>query len=206
MGVRGGCGGWCGAPGPWAGGWGCSVASGGDAAVDVPGLGDEQAGRVDQQGGVGVLVGQLPADPVGLVPVGQVGGDPPGLAVLGQGGDSVVDLGRVLRSGPPAPRPGPAGGRSPRWPATPDGPAPRTPRSPSSGESGHQLGLPSPKQRPYSPGSAPVHVQTTPVASATSAGPEADNAAPAVCSHHGEPPSASPASGNPRLPASVLSC
>ena len=41
-----------------------------------------------------------------------------------------------------------------------------------------------------------------PVASAASAGPEADNAAPAVCSHHGEPPSASPASGNPRLPAS----
>jgi hypothetical protein len=155
LGVRGGCGGWCGAPGPWAGGWGCSVASGGDAAVDVPGLGDEQAGRVDQQGGVGVLVGQLPADPVGLVPVGQVGGDPPGLAVLGQGGDSVVDLGRVLRSGPPAPRPGPAGGRSPRWPATPDGPAPRTPRSPSSGESGHQLGLPSPKQRPYSPRVSP---------------------------------------------------
>jgi hypothetical protein len=206
LGVRGGCGGWCGAPGPWAGGWGCSVASGGDAAVDVPGLGDEQAGRVDQQGGVGVLVGQLPADPVGLVPVGQVGGDPPGLAVLGQGGDSVVDLGRVLRSGPPAPDQGPPAGGLPGGPQLPTGPL----REPLDPHRLANLGTSSVSPRRSSghipPGSAPVHVQTTPVASATSAGPEADNAAPAVCSHHGEPPSASPASGNPRLPASVLSC
>src|SRR6185437_13998707 len=38
-------------------------------------LGDEQPGRVDQQGGVGVLGGQLLADPLHLHPVGQVGGD-----------------------------------------------------------------------------------------------------------------------------------
>ena len=38
--------------------------------------GDEQPGRVDQQGRVGVLGGQLLADGFGLHPVGQVGGDP----------------------------------------------------------------------------------------------------------------------------------
>ena len=38
-------------------------------------LGDEQPSRVDQQGGVGVLGGQLLADPLRLHPVCQVGGD-----------------------------------------------------------------------------------------------------------------------------------
>src|SRR6185437_5575075 len=59
-------------------------------------LGDEQPGRVDQQGGVGVVVGQLLADPLHLHPVGQVGGDAPGRAFLGQGLDGVVDLAGVL--------------------------------------------------------------------------------------------------------------
>ena len=59
-------------------------------------LGDEQPGRVDQQGGVGMLGGQLPADPFRLYPVGQVGSDAVGRALLGQGLDSVVDLAGVL--------------------------------------------------------------------------------------------------------------
>src|SRR5262249_59024792 len=55
----------------------------GGAVVVQERLGDEEPGRVDQQGGVGVLVGQLLADPGGLLPVGQVGGDAPGSAVPG---------------------------------------------------------------------------------------------------------------------------
>jgi hypothetical protein len=55
------------------------------------GLGDEQADRVDQQGGVGMLVGQLPTDPVYLLPVGQVGGDAVRRAVLGEGLDGALD-------------------------------------------------------------------------------------------------------------------
>jgi hypothetical protein len=55
-------------------------------------LGNEQPGRVDQQGGVGMLCGQLLADPFRLYPVGQVGGDAVGRALLGQGLDGVVDL------------------------------------------------------------------------------------------------------------------
>jgi hypothetical protein len=55
-------------------------------------LGDEQPGRVDQQGRVGVLGGQLLADPLHLIPVGQVGGNAPGRALLGQVLDGVVDL------------------------------------------------------------------------------------------------------------------
>jgi hypothetical protein len=52
---------------------------------------DEEPGRVDQQGSVGVLAGQLLADPLHLHPVGQVGGDAGGFAVLGQRLDRVVD-------------------------------------------------------------------------------------------------------------------
>jgi hypothetical protein len=106
----------------------------------------------------------------------------------------------------PPPDQGPPAGGLPGGPQLPTGPL----REPLDPHRLANLGTSSVSPRRSSghipPGSAPVHVQTTPVASATSAGPEADNAAPAVCSHHGEPPSASPASGNPRLPASVLSC
>jgi hypothetical protein len=56
-------------------------------------LGDEEPGRVHQQGGVGVLAGQLLADPVHLLSVGQVGSDAVGCAVLGQCLDDVVDSG-----------------------------------------------------------------------------------------------------------------
>ena len=59
-------------------------------------LGDEQPGRVDQQSRVGVIVGQLLADPFDLVPVGQVGADAVGRAVLGQGLDGVLDPAGVL--------------------------------------------------------------------------------------------------------------
>jgi len=68
----------------------------GGAVIVQEGLGDEQARRVDQQGGVGVLLGQLPAYPFDLLTIGQVGGDAVGLAVLGQCLDGVVDLAGVL--------------------------------------------------------------------------------------------------------------
>jgi hypothetical protein len=68
--------------------------------------GDEEPGRVDQQRGVGVLAGQLPADPLDLVPVGQLGGDAVGRAVLGQFLDRVIDPGLVLADD----HGGPAGG------------------------------------------------------------------------------------------------
>jgi hypothetical protein len=68
----------------------------GGAVVVQERLEDEQAHRVDQQGGVGVLLGQLPAHPFGLLTIGQVGGDAIGLAVLGQCLDGVVDLAGVL--------------------------------------------------------------------------------------------------------------
>jgi hypothetical protein len=48
------------------------------------GLGEEAPGRVDQQGSVRVLVGQLLTDPLGLLPVGQVGGNAVASPVLGQ--------------------------------------------------------------------------------------------------------------------------
>jgi hypothetical protein len=41
----------------------------------------EVAGSVDEEGGVGVLVGQLPADAVHLLAVGEIGGDAVGRAV-----------------------------------------------------------------------------------------------------------------------------
>jgi hypothetical protein len=59
-------------------------------------LGDEQSGRVDQQGRICVLVSQLLADPGHLHPVGQIGGDAVGRAVLGQRLDGVVDAVLVL--------------------------------------------------------------------------------------------------------------
>src|SRR5262249_29303820 len=68
----------------------------GGAVVVQERLGDEEARRVDQQGGVGVLVGQLPAYPFDLPTIGQVGGDTVGLAVLAQCLDGVVDLAGVL--------------------------------------------------------------------------------------------------------------
>jgi hypothetical protein len=49
-------------------------------------------GGVDEQGGVGVLVGELLAHPLHLHPVGEVGGDPGGRAVLGQGLERLVHL------------------------------------------------------------------------------------------------------------------
>src|SRR5262249_25214264 len=68
----------------------------GGAVVVQERCGDEEARRVDQQGGVGVLVGQSPANPFGLLTIGQVGGDAAGVAVLGQGLDGVGDLVGVL--------------------------------------------------------------------------------------------------------------
>jgi hypothetical protein len=68
----------------------------GAAVVVQEQLGDEEARRVDQQGGVGVLVGQFPSYPFDLLTIGQVGGDAVGLAVVGQCLDGVVDLAGVL--------------------------------------------------------------------------------------------------------------
>jgi hypothetical protein len=53
---------------------------------------EEDPGRVDQQGGVGVLAGQLLPDLLHLAPVRQVRRDAVGRAVLGQCLDRVVDL------------------------------------------------------------------------------------------------------------------
>jgi hypothetical protein len=59
-------------------------------------LGDEEARRVDQQGRIGVVVGQLLLDSGHLLAVREVDGDAVGLAVLGQGLDGVVDLSGIL--------------------------------------------------------------------------------------------------------------
>src|ERR1700753_2740536 len=92
----------------------------GQAVVVQEGLGYEEPGRVDQQGGVGVLGGKLPADPLHLFPVSQVGGDAVGRGVLGQCLDGVLDLGRFLADDDSAAAGGHhVGGGLPSHPAAP---------------------------------------------------------------------------------------